>query len=56
MHHAVLQEQLEEAQRSPLLDEDEGQGQYPELASRIDEEEEGQDPELADASVAENAG
>ncbi len=47
----VLQEQLEEAQQAQLPDEDE------DLASGgVDNEEEGQDPELAGASMAENAG
>jgi len=51
----VLQEQLEEAQRAQLPYEDEGEGQ--DLASGgVDNEEEGQDPELAGASMAENAG
>jgi len=53
--HAALQEQLEEAQRAALPDEDEDQGQDPEPASRVDEEE-GQDPELAGASMNDLAG
>ncbi len=52
-HHAALQEQLEEAQRAALPDEDEGQD--PEPASGVDEEE-GQDPELAGASMDNLAG
>jgi len=51
---AALQEQLEEAQRAALPDEDEDQGQDPEPASGVDEE--GQDPELAGASMDNLAG
>jgi len=55
-HHAVLQEQLEEAQRALLPDKDKGQeGQDFAPPSRVDDEE-GQDPELAGASLAENDG
>ncbi len=55
-HHAALQEQLEEAQRAALPDEDEDQGQDPEPASGVDDEEEGQDPELAGTSMEDLAG
>ncbi len=55
-HHAILQE-LEEAQRDPLLGDNDGQEQDPEHASASGvDDEEGQDPELAGARSAENAG